>query len=139
MSDAGSDYDDYEEYDVEYESEEESEEESGEESEDDLDRIDKKMLDNQLPTTKRVIVDKEKRILTDVMTLANFTELIGVRATQIEYNPEIKIYCEYNNESSALEIAEKELRSGKFPLCLERERSPGVYEIWYVNEMILPE
>lgn len=81
------------------------------------------------------IVPPDKRKTSHILGKAERTELIGIRAQHIAMNS-VK-YVDIENETNAIEIAEKELKQKKIPLLLKRRLNKYTYEIWDPNEMTI--
>ena len=69
-------------------------------------------------TKRKIIVNDTNRKTTDRITLAEKTELIGLRATLIEKNS--TIFVNNDNLIHALDIATLEFNLRKFPLYIHR-------------------
>lgn len=82
------------------------------------------------------ITPDEYRITSDIMTLAEYTRVISERAKQIE-NGSI-IFVDVKDETDTIKIAEMEVFQKKSPLKIRRDINKSIYELWRVNEMVLP-
>lgn len=91
------------------------------------------MISNENQSAKAV--PKEERSTTRYLTKYEKARLLGTRALQISMNAPILV--ELEGLSDPLEIARKELREGKIPLCIRRFLPDGSYEDWSVNELIV--
>lgn len=86
------------------------------------------------------IIPDEQRTTSQIMTLEEFTEAIGIRATQIEQGA--PVFTDVAGYSDPIKMARKELLDGRSPLKLVREmrqkENERWVEIWKVNEMNVP-
>lgn len=80
-----------------------------------------------------ILVERKNRITCDIMSQAEYAEVMQIRATQIEAGS--KYFVELNGESSPVEIAASEIRQKKCPLAVRRVYG-NKCEIWSVNEFI---
>lgn len=97
-------------------------------------------------TKERVIPDDE-RLTSDMLSRFEQTELITIRASQIEkYNNHLLTDDEIKGLHDPVEIAEKELQLRKIPLMLKREVAENILpdgthevyvEYWCPNTMIV--
>lgn len=83
-----------------------------------------------------VVVPKDKRITSEIMTHAEYTRVVSERAKQIENNAPIFIILK--NEHDPIKIAEAEIRQKKCPLKIVRYLTKNIKEEWKVNDMIIP-
>tara|TARA_B110000908_G_scaffold113440_1_gene133090 strand:+ start:15092 stop:15544 length:453 start_codon:yes stop_codon:yes gene_type:complete len=87
------------------------------------------------------IVPPDKRRTSDRISLFEFVNVVGTRAEQISNGDEF--YVPIGNLTSAMEIAEEEIRMRRCPIIVERKLATVGFiqycEMWTVNEMILPE
>lgn len=92
--------------------------------------------------TRRIyVVAPEDRQSSNMMTLAEITRAIALRAQQISTRP--YAYTDVGDLSDAISIARKELFDRRSPLKLERVmgRTPlgeSIIEMWTVREMSYP-
>lgn len=92
--------------------------------------------------TRRIhVVAPEDRQSSHMMTLAEATRAIAIRAKQIETHP--YAYADGGGLSDAISIARVELFARRSPLKLERRmgRTPAgesIIEVWTVREMAYP-
>lgn len=99
------------------------------------------LLDNSLYTDndihkKDIVVPNDKRITSEIMTLAEYTRVISERAKQIyDGSP---IFTNVENEFNPIKIAEKEVREKKCPLKISRYITRHIKEEFSVNEMVPP-
>ena len=82
-----------------------------------------------------IIMPKEKRITSEIMTLAEYTRVISERAKQIDGGSIIFIDV---NETDPIKIAELEIIQKKSPMLIIRHITKNIIEIWPVREMIVP-
>lgn len=92
-------------------------------------------------TRRVIVVPDDERLSSNVMTLAEVTRAIALRAQQIATNP--YIYTDAGDLDDAVSIARKELFDRRSPLVLERRmgRTPAgesIIEMWAVREMSYP-
>ena len=96
----------------------------------------------QAVDTRRVIVvASEDRLSSNMMTLAETTRAIAVRAKQISTHP--YAYTDVGDLSDAMSIARKELFDRRSPLVLRRPMGrtlagETIIELWCVREMSYP-
>lgn len=86
--------------------------------------------------SKIEIVHPDNRILSELMTIFEYTELISIRAKQIE-NGGI-CYTVVGSLSDPIDMAKKELHDRKCPLTVKRLVANNIYELWTANELIAP-
>jgi DNA-directed RNA polymerase subunit K/omega len=82
------------------------------------------------------IVSPEDRITSDIMTLFEFSEVIGIRASQIEKGSQV--FTDVRDISSARDMAIKELFDRRSPLVIIRQTGLFEQEHWKCNEMGFP-
>jgi len=93
-------------------------------------------------TSRRVIVvPDDKRLSSQIMTKAEVTRAIAIRAEQISRYP--NAFVDVGKLSRAEDIAQKELYAHRSPLVLRRiiGRTPAnedIVEKWKVREMTYP-
>ena len=86
---------------------------------------------------KCIIVKPENRITSNIITLFEYTSVIGTRATHIANGA--TIYVDIGNLTDARDIAKKEIDENKCPLSVVRKLGTSdKVEIWEVNELIKP-
>lgn len=83
-----------------------------------------------------VIVPKDLRRTSEIMSYAEYARVIAERAKQIENGS--PMFIESKNEHSPINIAEKEVRQKMCPLKIIRYLTKNIKEEWSVNEMIIP-
>lgn len=91
------------------------------------------------PVIRSEIVYKlpEDRITSEVMTKFELTEVISIRAKQIENDISV-IFVDVENLTDPIEIAKKEIIEKKCPLSIVRMITDKIAEKWHVNEMAIP-
>ena len=82
------------------------------------------------------IVPNHLRRTSDIITKYEYTEVISVRAKQIEKGS--KIFIDIKNLSNPISIAKRELEEKKCPLSIRRMLTYDSAEIWTANELIIP-
>jgi hypothetical protein len=86
------------------------------------------------------VVPDNDRTTSQIMTLEEMTEAVGIRITEIENGA--PCFTDVTGYTCPIEMAKKELLDGKSPYKLIREMSnkkgSKVVEIWKINEMTLP-
>lgn len=86
------------------------------------------------------VVPDNERETSQIMTLEEMTEAIGIRATEIENGA--PVFTDVTGLSCPIAMARKEILDGKSPYKVVREvgmRKGGKeVEIWKINEMTLP-
>ncbi len=83
-----------------------------------------------------VVISKDKRITSEIMTHAEYTRVISERAKQIENGS--PIFIKLTTEHDPVKIAEKEVEQKKCPLSVVRYITKNIKEEWEVNEMVVP-
>ena len=84
-----------------------------------------------------IIVPNDRRITSEIMTLAEHTRVISERAKQIENGSPIFI-SDIGNESNPIKIAEMEILKKQSPMLITRYLNKNIKEIYSVNEMVIP-
>jgi DNA-directed RNA polymerase subunit K/omega len=86
------------------------------------------------------IVPDNERTTSQIMTLEEYTEAVGIRATEIENGT--PVFTDVSGMICPIEMAKKEILDGKSPYKLIREMSAKkgskTVEIWKINDMTLP-
>ena len=126
--------DNYDDYDQNYDDEED--EDNLDDSNYHEDNI--HYTDNDLDNDSKIqyIVNSEERITSNIITIYEITELIGVRSTQISQGS--PIFTEVKNITNPIEMAKKEILDNKCPLYIKRHIGLDKYELWDPNTMIKP-
>ncbi len=85
-----------------------------------------------------IVVPKECRMTSEIMSQAEYTRILSERAQQIQNGAMIFIHLA--GETTAQEIAISEIRQKKCPMSIVRHITNNklIKEIWDVNEMIIP-
>ena len=94
--------------------------------------------DNDLDNDSKIqyIVNSEDRITSNIITIYEITELIGIRSTQISQGS--PIFTDVKNLTNPIEMAKKEILDNKCPLYIKRHIGLDKYELWDPNTMIKP-
>jgi DNA-directed RNA polymerase subunit K/omega len=95
-------------------------------------------IDNELENDSKIqyIIKNDEKITSNILTIYEITELIGIRATQIANGAPIFTDIEYINDP--IEMAKKEIINNKCPLYVKRYIGLDKYELWDPNIMIKP-
>jgi DNA-directed RNA polymerase subunit K/omega len=95
-------------------------------------------IDNELENDSKIqyIIKNDEKITSNILTIYEITELIGIRATQIANGAPIFTDIEYI--SDPIEMAKKEIINNKCPLYVKRYIGLDKYELWDPNTMIKP-
>jgi len=80
-----------------------------------------------------IYLTSENRKTSEIMTMFEYTEIIGHRAKQIENGG--PCFTNVEGITDPIKMAEKELRDRKCPLDIIRKLSNNVAELWHANEM----
>lgn len=83
-----------------------------------------------------IVTPNDKRITSEILTLAEYTRVISERAKQIENGS--MIFVDIGKETNLIKIAEMEILQKKCPIKVIRYITPHIKEIYSVNEMIIP-
>lgn len=87
-------------------------------------------------TLTHIIVDKSKRVTSNQMTLYEYTQILGIRALQIERTG--VAHVPFNGLTRVIDIAIQEIVKRRCPLSVIRRIGNNVYELWEANEMEIP-
>jgi DNA-directed RNA polymerase I, II, and III subunit RPABC2 len=98
--------------------------------------LDDKNFVNTNTHKEDIIVPKDMRITSEIMTMAEFTRIVSERAKQIENGG--PIFCPINNETDPIKIAELEIAMKQCPMVITRYLTHNIAERWSVNEMVTP-
>lgn len=128
IEDADLQDEDYENYELN-----EEDNELEEESKNDL-----TFIDNDLENESKIqyIIKNDDKITSNILTIYEMTELIGIRATQISQGS--PVFVDINYISDPIEMAKKEIINNKCPLYVKRYIGLDKYELWNPNEMVKP-
>ena len=85
---------------------------------------------------KIAVVPDEKRITSNIMTIFEYSEVIGIRTLQIENGS--TVFTTTDSLVEPRDMAIKELFDRKSPLKIIRKLSKFVQEEWSCNEMGFP-
>ena len=83
-----------------------------------------------------IVVPKQYRKTSEVITKFEYTDVTSNRAKQIENGS--TIFTDIKDESDPIKMAEMEIRMKRCPLSIRRMISNNICEIWDVNEMLIP-
>lgn len=83
-----------------------------------------------------IIVPKNYRKTSEIITKYEFTDVVSNRAKQIENGS--RIFVDIGDEDNPIKMAEMEIRKKRCPLSVRRMISNNIAEIWDVNEMSIP-
>jgi DNA-directed RNA polymerase I, II, and III subunit RPABC2 len=83
-----------------------------------------------------IVIPKEYRRTSEVITKFEYTDVTSNRAKQIENGS--PVFTDIHDESDPIKMAELEIRMKRCPLSIRRMLSNNICEIWDVNEMIIP-
>lgn len=89
------------------------------------------------PVKKITIVPPEDRITSDIMTVAEYCDVVGNRAKHIENSKNFVVFTDVEGETDPIEMAKKEIKDKRCPLSIIRMYGDRIGEIWEVNEMIV--
>lgn len=106
-----------------------------EESGDDLDDDDEKLHDPAYYRTIK-IVPADERVTSEIMTMFEFSEVIGIRAAQIEAGGQV--FTDTADIFDPRDKAKKELFDRRCPLMIIRNVRKGEQEVFKCNEMGFP-
>jgi DNA-directed RNA polymerase subunit K/omega len=99
-----------------------------------IEHLSKTYVENNRMRIQYILVPREDRITSDIMSKAEYARVVAERAKEIENGA--KIYVSHNEHDPA-KIAIEEIRKKKCPLSIVRIYN-NYKEIWPVNEMIIP-
>tara|TARA_B100000123_G_C25415714_1_gene290682 strand:+ start:106 stop:465 length:360 start_codon:yes stop_codon:yes gene_type:complete len=80
------------------------------------------------------VYDIKKNIKNNKMTKYQYTNVLGIRATQIAYGAQIKIEVTPDMKS-AEQVAEEELRQKKTPFFVAKEINNNHVDLWRIEDM----
>jgi hypothetical protein len=107
-----------------------------EESDDEPDDVAEENLNSSDYFRVVKVVPPNMRVTSDVMTMAEYSDIIGIRTTQIEHGA--PIYTDVGDILNTRDIAIKELFDRKCPLFIKRGLSKFLEEHWSCREMAFP-
>lgn len=95
-------------------------------------------IDNELENESKIqyIIKSDDKITSNILTIYEMTELIGIRATQISQGAPVFVDIEFI--SDPIEMAKKEIINNRCPLYIKRYIGLDRYELWDPNIMIKP-
>jgi DNA-directed RNA polymerase subunit K/omega len=88
----------------------------------------------EIERTVQIILPENRR-MSEFMSKFEYTNVISIRAKQIENKSPIFVNVEEKYEISPIDIAKQEIKEKKCPLSILRHYNPFMAEIWDVNEM----
>lgn len=94
-------------------------------------------LDKDDESRIQFIVKNANRITSNILTIYELTELIGVRGTQISQGS--PIFTDVTGITDPMNMAKKEILDNKCPLSIKRYIGLDKYELWDPNIMIKPQ
>jgi DNA-directed RNA polymerase subunit K/omega len=94
-------------------------------------------LDKDDESKIQYIVNNSNRITSNILTIYEFTELIGIRATQISQGS--PIFTDVTGLTDPMKMAKKEILDNKCPLSIKRYIGLDRYELWDPNIMVKPQ
>lgn len=80
------------------------------------------------------LYDVKKNIKSRKMTKYQYTNVLGIRATQIAHGAPVKIEIT-SDMKSAVQVAEEELRQRKTPFFVAREINKNHIDLWRIEDM----
>ncbi len=86
-----------------------------------------------------VVVTRDKRKTSDIMSRYEYTEIISIRAKHIQSNPTGVVFTDVDPSLNPIQKAEKEVKDRKCPLSIMRMLNSALAEVWDVNEMDMPD
>jgi DNA-directed RNA polymerase subunit K/omega len=95
-------------------------------------------IDNELDNDSKIqyIIKNDDKITSNILTIYEITELIGIRATQIANGAPLFIDIDYLDDP--IEMAKKEIINNRCPLYVKRYIGLDKYELWDPNIMVKP-
>ena len=96
----------------------------------------KKEEELEIVDISKTLSDKVEKVTTPYLTKYEKTQLISLRAQQLNTGaiPTVDV----GDLKSTVAIAEKELMERKIPLLVRRPLPSGKYEDWKIDELIIP-
>lgn len=82
------------------------------------------------------IVAPEDRITSDIMTVAEYCEVVGNRAKHIENSKNFIVFTNVEGETDPIKMAKKEIKDKRCPLSIIRMYGDRIGEVWEVNELV---
>ena len=123
----------YDDYDRNDDDDDEAIEDNGTYNEDNIHYV-----DNELDNDSKIqyIMKSDERITSNILTIYEIVELIGIRSTQITQGA--PVFTDVKNIINPSEIAKKEIFDNRCPLYVKRHIGLDKYELWDPNTMIKP-
>lgn len=117
---------------------EEDEDYDDEMEDDELNSHKVSFIDHELDNDSKIqfIIKNDDKITSNILTIYEVTELIGIRATQISNGS--PTFTNMDDLADPIEMAKKELLDNKFPLYVKRYIGLDKYELWDPNVMVKP-
>ena len=113
------------------------------EDQDEDQQLDEESQIKEEKNIKCIIIDKDKRMTSDMISPFELSNIIGVRSKTIESSLEEPMYVSIEGVSNTIEIAIKEILLKRCPLTIERivykKNNIIKVERWDVNELIIPD
>jgi DNA-directed RNA polymerase I, II, and III subunit RPABC2 len=111
-------------------------EEDGADDEDDVFKKNNEDLYNTDYYREIKVTPNDMRLTSDIMTMFEFSEIIGIRTSEIEKGA--PVFTDVSDLNSSYDMAIKELFDRKSPLKVIRLVSKFEQEEWLANEMGFP-
>jgi hypothetical protein len=87
----------------------------------------------------RKIVPKDQRIMSDKMSITEYTECKSIRKSAVDDGASLFLTKEeMDGIKTSEEYVDKEILLGKTPLIIRRTRGDGMIEEWPMHELTLP-
>ncbi len=95
-------------------------------------------IDHELDNDSKIqyIIKSDNKITSNILTIYEVTELIGIRATQISNGA--PVFTDVSDINDPIEMAKLELKNNKCPLYVKRYLGLDKYELWDPNIMVKP-
>jgi DNA-directed RNA polymerase subunit K/omega len=90
------------------------------------------------PLTESTIIylAPENRRSSELMTKFEYAKVVCDRAEQIKNGG--VCFTDVDGLNDPIDMAKKEVKDKKCPLCIQRMITDKIAELWYVNEMVIP-
>lgn len=95
-------------------------------------------VENELDNDSKIqyILKSDDCITSNILTIYEIVELIGIRSTQIAQGS--PVFTDIKNITNSTEMAKKEILDNRCPLYIKRHIGLDKYELWDPNVMIKP-
>jgi DNA-directed RNA polymerase subunit K/omega len=95
-------------------------------------------VENELDNDSKIqyILKSDECITSNILTIYEIVELIGIRSTQIAQGS--PVFTDIKNITNSTEMAKKEIMDNRCPLYIKRHIGLDKYELWDPNVMIKP-